>query len=243
MSAPDKIIKAILYPNPMKNAKSKYLARTHKNTSYNIKDVCEHAKKNTGIVNADVIEYHVKIFFEQMLELVKQGNRVETGYFAAQAFVKGSFNTLHDEYDAQKHHVDIVYSASKHTRESAKVLSAKIVHGNPLYFGIQKLTDAQTKLIVTKLVANRLLEISGDKVKITGNDPSVGVYFVNAETGSELQLSTPQLYENGNATIRLFVPELAPGTYLIKIITQYSGNNIPLSQARSSIYPHLLFVD
>lgn len=50
--------------NPMNNAKGSYLARTSKNTTYNILEICESAKEKTGIVNAEALEYHV-IFFSK----------------------------------------------------------------------------------------------------------------------------------------------------------------------------------
>ena len=243
MSTQLRTIKAILYPNPMKNAKGRYLARTSKYTSYNIREICELAKEKTGVANADALEYYAKLFLEQMLELVENGNKINTGYFTAQANVKGSFNSLSDSFDAEKHSVDIVFSASKLTRQRAKKLKVKILHINPFIFGIQSVIDGQTGLHVSKLVMNRLLIISGAKVKITGDDPSVGVYFINTETGSEMHLHATEFHENGNATLKLFVPELPSGSYQLKIVTQYAGNTVPLAQARSSTFPNLLSVD
>ena len=40
MSAIHRTIKAILHPNPMKNAKGKYLAYTTKYSSYDIQGIC-----------------------------------------------------------------------------------------------------------------------------------------------------------------------------------------------------------
>jgi hypothetical protein len=243
MSTIHRTIKAILYPNPMKNAKGSYLARTSKHITYNIREICESAKEKTGIVNADALEYHVKLFFEEMLALIEDGNKINTGYFTAQANVKGTFNSTNDNFDAERHSVDIVFSSSYLTRQRAKKLKAEILHIEPFNYGIRKVTDGQTKLDIGKLVANRLLVISGDKVKVVGNDPSVGVYFILTESGSETHLRPTELYENGNAAIKLFVPELTSGTYQLKIITQYSGNTIPLIQTRSLCYPYMLHVD
>jgi len=156
----------------MKNAKSSYLARTCKHTTYNIREICESAKEKTGIVTTDTLEYHVKLFFEEMLALLEDGNKINAGYFTAQANVKGAFNSKYDDFDAEKHSVDIVFSSAKLTRQKAKKLKAEILHIKPSNYGIRTVTDGQTKLDISKLVANRLLVISGDKVKIVGNDPN-----------------------------------------------------------------------
>ena len=237
-------IKAFLYPNPMKNAKGKYLARTSKNTTYNIREICESIAGKTGTVaKADALEYHAKLIFDEIVEQVMDGNKVDCGYFTAQANIKGSFSSKRDSFDTIRHSVEIVFSSTKLTRQKARNLKAEILHSEPFNYGIRKVTDGQTKLNVSSLKANRLLVISGDKIKIIGNDPSVGVYFINTENSSEIHLRSTDFYENGNATVKLFVPELAPGTYQLKIITQYSGNTIPLTQARSFFYQHLFHVD
>lgn len=243
MSSINRTIKAFLYPNPMNNVKGSYLARTSKNTTYNILEICASAKEKSGIVNADALEYHVKLFFEEMIELLEDGNKIITDYFTAQANVKGSFTSKNDNFDAKRHRVDIVFSATKLTHQRAKNMTAEIFHNEPFNFGVWKVTDGQTKLEIDKLIPNRLLVISGDKVKITGSDPSVGIYFIHTESGSKTHLGPTDYFENGNAAVKLFVPELASGTYQLMIITQYSGNSIPLTQARSLIYQNLLYVD
>jgi hypothetical protein len=243
MSDTHHIIKAMLYPNTMKNAKGKFLARTSKHTSYNIRGICESIREKSGIVNTDTLEYHVKLFLDEMAELLETGNKINTGYFSAQANVKGSFDTMSDNFDEVRHRVEISFSSGHLIRQRAARLKAEILRINPVSFSIDKITDAQTKLITDKLVWNRLLVIHGEKIKVAGNDPAVGVYFVNTENGSETHLPVPVLYENSHATLKLFVPELASGTYHLKVTTQFTGNAVLLAQTRSFLYPHMLHVD
>jgi len=243
MSVIHRTIKAILYPNPMNNAKGKYLARTSKYNTYNIREICESLKNKSGLVNVDAMEYHVKLFLEEMADLLEYGNKINTGYFSAQATVRGSFDSKADQYDSERHSVQIVFSTGHLIRQRAAKLKAEILRIIPNNYGIRTVTDAQTKLDTDKLVLNRLLVISGDKIKITGDDPTVGLYLIHAESGTELHFTASTLYQNGNGTLMLIVPELVSGTYQLKIVTQYGGKGSPLAQPRSCTYANLLHAD
>lgn len=243
MSVTHRTIKAILYPNPMKNAKGKYLARTSKNNIYNIQEVCESLKNKSGMVNIDAMEYHVKLFLEEMTDLLEDGNKINTGYFTAQANVRGSFDSLADKYDSERHSIQIVFSTGSLVRQRASELKAEILRIIPTNYGIRTVTDAQTKLDTDKLVMNRMLVISGKKIKITGNDTAVGLYLIHTESGAETHFTASALYQNGNEKLMLIVPELASGTYQLKITTQYAGKGSPLAQPRSCAYAQLLHAD
>ena len=243
MSVIHRTIKAILYPNPMKNANGKYLARTSKHSVYNIRDICESLKNKAGMVDVDAMEYHAKLFFEEMTDLLEDGNKINTGYFAAQAQVRGSFDSKGDQYDAKRHSVQIVFSVGHLIRQRAAKLKAEILRIEPNNYCIRTVTDAQTKSDTDKLVMNRLLVISGEKIKITGDDPTVGLYLIHAESGTEHHFPASTLYQNSNATLMVLVPELAQGSYRLKIITQYAGKGTLLTEPRSCAYVNLLHAD
>lgn len=243
MSEIQPTIKAFLYRNTMKNAKGTYLAQTSKYQTYNIRSICEIVKAKTGLPNADSLEYHVNLFLSEMMELIESGNKINTGYFMAQANVKGSFNSLSDKYDPQRHSVDISFWPGALSRGRASKMKAEIQDVGSLNFGIWRITDVQTGLEVRKLVMNRVIIISGEKIKITGDDPKAGLYLINTESGNEIHFSASDLYKNGNAKIMFIVPELLPGNYQLKITTQYGGKGKPLATSRSCIYGNTLQVD
>jgi len=237
-------IQAFLYPNPMKNAKGKYLARTLKHATCSIADICTSlASKSGSAVNADTMEYHAKILLEEIMEHVMDGKKVDCGYFTVQANIKGSFNSLHDNFDPNKHGVEIVFSSTKKTIEKAKNLTAEISHGNPFNYGIWNVEDGRTKQRTYDIQARALLTISGGRIKITGDDPATGIYFTNTDSSIETKVQPNDIFENGNTIVKILVPDLNPGSYKLTIVTQYSGNTTPLNQARTLAYGHLLQVE
>lgn len=244
MSAIHRTIKAILHPNPMKNAKGKYLAYTTKYSSYDIQSICESlcSKPGTGL-QLETIAYHVKLFLDEMMEKIEDGNKINTGYFTAQAHVKGSFDSLADDFDENKHSVDIVFSAGHFAHKAKKNLKVEIQRTKPYSLRIWTITDLQTKQHTDKLIANRILVMRGDKIKITGDNPSVGLYLRHNETGNEIHFPPTVLFANGDTKLELIVPQLAAGSYQLKVTTQYAGNGKPLAQPRSYIYEHTLYAD
>ena len=244
MSAIHRTIKAILHPNPMKNARGKYLAYTTKYSSYDIQSICESlcSKPGTGL-QLETIAYHVKLFLDEMMEKIEDGNKINTGYFTAQAHVKGSFDSLADDFDENKHSVDIVFSAGHFAHKAKKNLKVEIQRTKPYSLRIWTITDLQTKQHTDKLIANRILVMRGDKIKITGDNPSVGLYLRHNETGNEIHFPPTVLFANGDTKLELIVPQLAAGSYQLKVTTQYAGNGKPLAQPRSYIYEHTLYAD
>lgn len=244
MSAIHRTIKAILHPNPMKNAKGKYLAYTTKYSSYDIQSICESlcSKPETGL-QLETIAYHVKLFLDEMMEKIEDGNKINTGYFTAQAHVKGSFDSLADDFDENKHSVDIVFSAGHLAHKAKKNLKVEIQRTKPYSLRIWTITDLQTKQHTDKLIANRILVMRGDKIKITGDNPSVGLYLRHNETGNEIHFPPTVLFANGDTKLELIVPQLAAGSYQLKVTTQYAGNGKPLAQPRSYTYEHTLHAD
>lgn len=244
MSAIHRSIKAILHPNPMKNAKGKYLAYTTKYSSYDIQSICESlcSKPGTGL-QLETIAYHVKLFLDEMMEKIEDGNKINTGYFTAQAHVKGSFDSLADDFDENKHSVDIVFSAGHFAHKAKKNLKVEIQRTKPYSLRIWTITDLQTKQHTDKLIANRILVMRGDKIKITSDNPSVGLYLRHNETGNEIHFPPTVLFANGDTKLELIVPQLAAGSYQLKVTTQYAGNGKPLAQPRSYTYEHTLYAD
>ena len=178
-----------------------------------------------------------------MMEKIEDGNKINSGYFTAQAHVKGSYDSLAYDFDENKHSVDIVFSAGHLAHKAKKNLKVEIQRTKPYSLRIWTITDLQTKQHTDKLIANRILVMRGDKIKITGDNPSVGLYLRHNETGNEIHFPPTVLFANGDTKLELIVPQLAAGSYQLKVTTQYAGNGKPLAQPRSYTYEHTLYAD
>ena len=84
--------------------------------------------------------------------------------------------------------------------------------------------------------------IEGTKIKVAGDDPSCGVYFINRDDDTSYKVER-RLTQNDPSRIIARVPaELAPGAYTLRIITQYSNSAVLLKEPRTLEYDQPLGV-
>ncbi|SEM53899.1 protein of unknown function [Chryseobacterium taichungense] len=88
---------------------------------------------------------------------------------------------------------------------------------------ILQVTDVKSDFVNDLLTSGRNLEIAGSTMKVTGEDPSVGVFFVNAAMQARIKLEASDIVTNNPSEVMVVIPELAAGTYEIKVVTQYAG--------------------
>ena len=70
----------------------------------------------------------------------------------------------------------------------------------------------------------RNIKITGAKLKIAGDDPSAGLFFVPEAGGAPVPVDSSDLVVNRPAELIAVIPNLAPGAYRLRIVTQYSGS-------------------
>ena len=85
---------------------------------------------------------------------------------------------------------------------------------------IDEFTDIETESVNETATSGGQFIITGQKIKISGDNTSIGVYFVNTQ-GTEIKV-TKRLAENMPAKIIGIVPQLPPGTWKIVIKTQFT---------------------
>ena len=73
-----------------------------------------------------------------------------------------------------------------------------------------------TGVIDETLTPGGMMTISGHKIKVAGDSPDVGVYFVSKADGSRVKV-TERLAENGVSKVIALIPASLPaGTYTMK---------------------------
>lgn len=156
-------IKAVLLPNRLKNNEGKFKAQTIAYQTLGIKDVCQSLcnKPGTG-ANPDAMEYHVRLFLEEMSELLADGYAINTGYFEAAASIRGSFNFKHDKFDTDRHSVSYKFSQGAVMRKKALTTEAEIVYVASNNFGIQHVVDNHTGSENNLLTPSNALKIKGN---------------------------------------------------------------------------------
>lgn len=234
MSKDHQRIKALLYPNPMKNSGGTYMARTSAYGTLGIKDICQSkGSKHGSLNNPENMEYYVNLFFEEMTELLTRGYNINTGYFKAAAKINGTFDYENDDFDIDRHKVNFKFSQGINMRKIAAETKAEILHLRPFNFVIGQVTDCFTGSVGELLTPGKNLIINGIKIKLIGDDPAIGVYFINESTGERTKVESNEMAVNQNNKLIIVIPPLQAGDYRLEVVTQYSGGGTPLTEPRS----------
>lgn len=92
------------------------------------------------------------------------------------------------------------------------------------------------------LTPNRNLKIRGYKLKLVGDHPEVGVYFVNEATAERTKVDATDIVTNNPSELVIVIPALAAGVYVLEVSSQFSGSSTPLKEVRTSRFDKVLTV-
>ena len=99
--------------------------------------------------------------------------------------------------------------------------------------------DSVSGAINELLTAAGVVEVRGYNLKIDGDEPACGLWFV-ADNGQETQATV--VIENKPSKIIAMIPDLTDGNYQIKVTTQFTGGGTFLKIPKVFVYPKNLAV-
>jgi len=227
-------IKAYLYDNVFtKDNPNDYIARTVSEQSLNVKQICEIAISRGGAeVTASAMEHATELFLKEMAYQLCDGYSINTGYFTAGTQIRGTFNSLQDSFDTEKHSILFQFTQGEKLRALIPGIEVDIVGLAEVTNVIHQITDVNSGSINDILTPNRNLKIHGSKIKIVGENPDNGIYFVNTTTGARTKANTNDIAVNKPSELIIIIPNLAKGTYRLELATQYTGSKKQLKQPR-----------
>ena len=236
-------IKAALYDNVLTPNTNDFMARVSSERSLNVKDVCRAAKTRGGAdISADAMEHAVNLFLKEMGHSLCDGFSINTGWFTASVSIKGVFDSPTEKFNAAKHTVMFDFKQGSLLRKELGAVTVNITGVADTSAYIAQATDVKTGSVNDMLTPGRNLRISGSKIKIDGENPENGVFFVNQETQERTRVDDTDVATNNPSEVMIIIPELAAGAYRLEIVTQYSsGKN--LKQPRKAAFDRVLTVE
>jgi hypothetical protein len=155
---------------------------------------------------------------------VCDGYAVTNDWFTLYPHISGPFESPHDPIDPEKHKVSIRVTARKRMRDITKNTRI-IVEGIADTDGfIDFLLDQEEHDVKHNMyLTGNMIAIYGKKIKIDGDDPANGVYFVPADSSLPAVKMT-RLGENNPAKITGIAPDTLYAYNRIEIRTQFTGS-------------------
>ena len=213
-------IRVKLYHNYFPKGEA-YIARTDNEATLNVDQVCAAARDRGGFIGdyEDFVDY-VKQFFNEVAYQLCDGFCVNTGYFSIYPNLGGTFKTIHETPDPKTHPLTFRFRALKPLRDLAESIHI-VVEGLADVDGyIDEFTDEEGG-VNSVFVPGNMFSLAGHKVRIAGDDPSCGMYFVPAD-GSAPPVKVTRILENSASKITGISPSTGYAYNKIEIRTQYS---------------------
>ena len=236
-------IKAYPYDNLLtKDNPNDFIARTVSERSLNVKQICEAAVSRGGAdVTSAAMEHATALFLKEMAYQLCDGYSVNTGYFTAGTQIRGVFDGPTETFNSQKHNILFQFNQGEKLRAEIPNIEINILGVADASSIILQVKDVKSGTVNDLLTPGRNLKIAGNKIKVAGDNPANGIYFVNTATEARIQVETNDVVVNNPSEIIVMIPALTAGTYTLEVVTQFASSTI-LKEPRTATFDKILTV-
>ncbi|MDR2119444.1 MAG: DUF4469 domain-containing protein [Tannerella sp.] len=192
-------------------------------------------------INAVTLKASYEILKEIALEEVCNSKQVEFGLTHNSLGVDGSFIGDHAVWDSSKNSLLLHAPATLETRNALKTLAVEVrgMASSGLY--VNTLTDVSSGAVNSHLTPGGGVNLTGVKIKITGDEKKVGIFLTEINTSLVTQIPPEAILINDPSKITFITPAALPtGDYKLSITTQFSGSAIPLKEPRTYVFDYVL---
>jgi len=229
------VIRVRLYPNYLKSSgvEGDYVARTNSEASLSIDQVCAALKNRGGFTgNYEVLQENIRQFLDEAAYQLCDGFAVNLKYFNIYPNVGGTFNSPNEAPDEKKHPVSFRFRAQPALRRLIPHITVQVDGLAETSGWIDEFEDVEAGTINTVYVPGDQFVLRGSRIKITGDDPACGLYFVPTDS-SAAAVKITTFAVNTPSTIVGIVPKTNYLNIKLEIRTQYAGSSAkPLKTPR-----------
>jgi hypothetical protein len=211
-----------LEANELTAAPDDFRAQVTNVRSYTQEDIIDRLMQiGAGLTRSDVaavLEAEKQVVYE----IIADGGAVNTELFNAFPSIHGVFSSLDDTVNGTDRRVKINLHAGIVLRNAVKQVKTRRLTAIVTGTIITAVTDIKTGSVNNLLTPGRDIKIVGSKVKIAGDDPAVGLYFVRESDGAALPVDLSDLVVNHPGELIAVIPALAQGSYKVRLVTQFT---------------------
>jgi hypothetical protein len=234
-------IRVYLYENFLTDNPNDYSARVVSERTLNIGEICRAAVRRGGAPStAEAMEHNASLFLKEMAYQLMDGYSVNTGWFTANAQVRGVFDAKTEAFDPAKHSLLFRFNQGEQLRRAIPDVKVQVMGVGESGILISHVVDSKTGSVNDLLTPGGTLKIKGGKMKIAGDDPQTGVWF-ESDGAVPQQVEERDLIVNNPSELIVQIPPLAAGRYQLVIRTMYSGATL-LKEPRTAVYEKVLTV-
>jgi hypothetical protein len=219
-------IRVKLYKNQLHSGPGgDYIARCANEASVNVQDICASMKNRAsfpGSYEDSVNTVHA--FFLEMMYQIADGFSVNLGFGAFHPNIGGTFASDEEPFDPEKHPISVRFQTGKTLRALYNDIGV-ICEGYADTSGhISTYVDEEADVPNTMFVPGNQFMITGEKIRIAGEDPACGLYMVPVDDPSK-ELKLTRIMEN---TVGKIIGVMHKSTGFtrnrVEIRTQFTGS-------------------
>ena len=236
------MINFILERNELSGESVTYRAQVVNSRSYTFKDIANHLlQHNTGL-SASVIYGVWEGIKGAVEEYIAEGGSINTELFQIHPSIQGVFDAPEDGFDRSRHTIRLRLKAGALLREIPKKLAVRKNSSSAKSY-ILSVTDIKSGAVNDSITVGKNIRISGKKLKIEGDDPTCGLYFVPEKNNVDpVKVETSEVVVNKPSQIIAVVPKLGKGTWNLRLVTQFSSGSKFRKRTQSLVFNKSLTV-
>jgi len=183
-------------------------------------------RHNSTLTRGDILAVF-DIVKKEIDTAIRNGYTLNLPLIGTNFSISGVFRGPKDSFDRSRHRIKLNITKGTILREAERNLT-KAERTNPTQsLAIQEFRDI-----------DGMLQVRGFNIKIDGENPTCGLWLVG-EDGMETRVTS--ILENMPSRIIARIPDLAPGEYQVKVVTQYAGT-VTLKTPREFVFQKNLIV-
>jgi len=186
--------------------------------------VCAALKTRGGFTGSfeDLLDY-IRQYNKEVAYQLCDGFAVSNGYYTIYPNIGGTFTSTAEIHDHKKHPITFRFSARSKLRDLIKNIEV-IVEGMADSGGyIDEYIDQEEEYVNTQFMPDNMFAVHGHKIKIVGDDPSCGMYFVPVQDPSKA-VKVTRIGDNTSTRVTGIAPDTGHTRNKIEIRTQFSGS-------------------
>lgn len=232
------MLKYSLTRNLLKDAAGNYTAKAQFSGSYDKEAIITDMLRRGSLLTRTDILAVLNGFEESIVDIIQNGGTLNTPLFNTSFSISGVFEGAVDNFDSKRHKVNVNLNKGILVRNAeAKVITEKT--GNIAYQSqILEVMDIVSGKMNEQLTPGGVLKVWGYKIKIAGDNPDCGLYFVPS-SGETVKAQV--IVQNKPMELIVAIPVLAAGNYSLKLVTQFTRGTL-LKSPRANYFTKTLLV-
>lgn len=237
-------IKAYLYDNPLTENPNDFVARASSEQSLNVRQVAEAAVSRGGAdTTVAAMVHNVELWLQEMGYQICDGFSINTEWFTVSVHIKGVFDSPHDRFDPARHTIVFEFHQGSKLLKERSTVTVDILGVAESGTVISQVKDMKTGSVNDVLTPGRNLKITGQKIRIAGDKPGVGILFRSMDDpDATYPVAAEDIVVNNPSEVMIVIPALIKDTYRLEITTQFTTGKQLLNEPRTAVFDKILEV-